>query len=231
MRHWKPTVLLLLLCVLLYPASSLAKAGFKSYREGDPNSNKIAITVDDLYGLDHLESILDLAKQYDIPITFFALGMMIKPENADLWQRIIDEGHEIGNHTYSHMLITKISCDQLERQLRRTQDALNAVLREPYTMHLFRPPFGEFDHRGFGSVSHLGALGYPYVILWSVDLATVEKNFSAVKNGSILLFHTNRKDVVFLEDLIPKILEAGFEPVTVTELLNLPPVEEETTGD
>ncbi|MBE0601027.1 MAG: hypothetical protein IH607_04515, partial [Firmicutes bacterium] len=70
----------------------------------------------------------------------------------------------------------------------------------------------------------------PYVILWSVDLATVERTFEAVKNGSILLFHTNREDVRVLEELIPKILEAGFEPVTVTELLKLPPVDEESAG-
>ncbi len=223
-------MLLWVLCVCLSPAAGLAKAGFKSYRSGDPNVNKIAITVDDLYGLDHLESMLDIAKEYDIPITFFALGIMIKPENAALWQRIVDEGHEIGNHTFSHPLITKISSDQLERQLQRTQEALDAVLREPYTMHLFRPPFGAFDHSGRGSVAHLGAQGYPYVILWSVDLATVERKFKAVKNGSILLFHTNSKDVRVLKELIPKILEAGFEPVTVTELLQLPPVEESVSG-
>lgn len=230
-RLWKPTVLLLALCVMLSPTAGLAKAGFTSYRKGDPGINKIAITVDDLYGLDHLESMLDLAREYEIPITFFALGMMIKPENAALWQRMVDEGHEIGNHTYSHLLITEISSDQLGRQLRRTQDALNAVLREPYPMHLFRPPFGAFDHSGFGSVAHLGAQGYPYVILWSVDLVTVEHTFEAVKNGSILLFHTNSKDVQVLKELIPKILEAGFEPVTVTELLQLPPVAEGTPGD
>ncbi|MBE0601229.1 MAG: hypothetical protein IH607_05525, partial [Firmicutes bacterium] len=57
-------MLFLLICALLLPASGLAKAGFKSYREGDPNSNQIAITVDDLYGLDHLESILDIAGEY-----------------------------------------------------------------------------------------------------------------------------------------------------------------------
>jgi len=219
----------LMLCALLLPASGSADIGFKTYLAGDPESKKIAITVDDMFGLDHLESILDLCQTYGIPMTFFPVGSMIKPENAALWQRVVDEGHEIGNHTFSHRNIEKLTNYQLERQLVRTQEALNAVLKEPYPLRLFRPPYGKYDRTGGGSSSALGSLGYHYIILWSVALTDADQAFKKTKNGSILLFHTNKKDVRCLETLIPMLLDAGFEPVTVSELLGLDSAE--TDGD
>ena len=217
-------IVFLLHIFLFPPAAVLAARDFIAYYEGDHDSMKIAITVDDLYEPVVLESILDLCLEYDVHITFFTLGIVITPENAHLWQRMVDEGHEIGNHTYGHKNILKLTSDQLGRQLRLTEDALNAALREPYTMSLFRPPFGEYDHRGYGSVMHLGAQGYPYLILWSEVLETVQRSFSRINGGDILLFHTNWKDLRCLEELIPKLLEAGFQPVTVSDLLNLPPM-------
>lgn len=225
MKYRMPAILLLI-CMLLLPVSGSAKAGFKSYYGGDPESNRIAITVDDLYGLDHLESILDLCREYQIHVTFFAIGAVIKPEDAALWQRIVDEGHEIGNHTYCHPNITKISDYRMERELIRTQNALNAVLEAPYTLRLFRPPFGKYDRTGRGSTKVLGEQGYPYVIMWIVDSTDPEEAFRLTENGSILIFHTNRADVRCLETLIPMLLDAGFEPVTISKLLDLPPMEE-----
>ncbi|MFH1879849.1 MAG: polysaccharide deacetylase family protein, partial [Bacillota bacterium] len=204
--------------------------GCTMYYEGNPESPKIAITVDDLYGLDHLESILDLCLQYHIHMTFFVLGAVIKEENAALWQRVIDEGHEIGNHTFSHSDITGISADKLERQLVGTQNALNSVLRKPYPMRLFRPPYGNIKRSKYSSSVVLDDLGYRYVIMWNVDSNDASTAYKKTKNGSILLFHTNRKDVRCLTKLIPQLLEKGFEPVTVSELLGLPPMELKT-GD
>ncbi|HPF87267.1 MAG TPA: polysaccharide deacetylase family protein [Candidatus Limiplasma sp.] len=222
--------LFLLAALFFLPAESLAKAGFKSYFSGDASSPQIAITMDDLYSMDCLEQALDLCQTYDIHMTFFALGDVIKAEDAALWQRVVDEGNEIGNHTFGHPNITKITSYQLQRQLIRTQDALNAVLREPYTMRLFRPPFGEYDRTGYGSTEVLGSLGYHYIIMWTVCETDPDKAFKQTQNGSILLFHTNEKDIECLETLIPRLLEAGFEPVTVSELLDLPAAEDENSG-
>lgn len=222
-------VLLLLLCIFV-SSPVLADNDFTVYYHGDRDSMKIAITVDDLYEPINLRNILDLCLEYDVHVTFFTLGIVIKPENAALWQRVVDEGHEIGNHTYGHLNIEKLTAEQLDRQLALTQDALNAVLKEPYPMRLFRPPFGRFDHRGYGSVAKLGERGYPYLVMWSLSLADVQRTFTSVKGGSILLLHTNWQDVNLLRDLIPWLLETGFEPVTVSELLQLPPAEQATPG-
>jgi peptidoglycan-N-acetylglucosamine deacetylase len=217
----KIAVLFLIVFCFACPSAGLAEKDFTVYYSGDPDSMKVAITIDDLYEPVNLRNMLDICLKYGVHVTFFTLGIVIKSENAALWQRIVDEGHEIGNHTYGHLRITGMTSQQLEHQLTLTQDALNAVLREPYTMRLFRPPFGDFDHRGYGSVENLGALGYPYLILWSVTLDDVLRNDTCVKGGSIVLFHTNWQDVQCMDGLIPKLLDAGYELVTVSELLGL----------
>jgi len=215
------TAVWILLCVFLLPVPAGAQRDLSVYYSGDPESNKIAITVDDLYEPINLRNMLDLCLKYDIHITFFTLGIVIKPEDAALWQRIEDEGHEIGNHTYGHVRITKLNSDQLGHQLRIMQEALDAVLREPYPMCLFRPPFGDFDHSGHGSLEKLGEQGYPHMVLWSAGLDDVLRNKRCVKGGSIVLFHTNWQDVQCMDELIPKLQGEGFELVTVSELLGL----------
>jgi len=216
------TAFLLCFCILLIHAPAGAIRDFTTYYEGDRNSMKIAITVDDLYEPVNLKNILDLCLAYDIHVTFFTLGIAIKQENADLWQRIVDEGHEIGNHTYGHLNIEKLTREQLGYQLSITQEALNAVLREPYPMKLFRPPFGRYDRHAYGSVDRLGEQGYPYLIMWSVGLEDMQCKFTCIRGGSIILLHTNWQDVNCLQELIPWLLDAGFAPVTVSDLLNLP---------
>ena len=214
-------LLLVMLVVFTGAENIVSSLGFTMYYQGDPETKQIAITVDDLYGLNHLEDILDLCQKYDIHMTFFALGSVIKEEDAALWQRIVDEGHEIGNHTYSHPNIIDISAESLERQLTRTQEALNAVLREPYPLKLFRPPYGKIKRSKYSSSVILKDLGYTSVILWSVDTTSSSTALRKTKNGGILLFHTNRADVRCLTSLLPKLLDKGFQPVTVSELLRL----------
>lgn len=223
-------LVLLFMFAFTYPVPGLAVKDFTVYYSGDPDSMQVAITVDDLYEPINLRNMLDICEKYGARATFFTLGIVIKPEHADLWQRIVDEGHEIGNHTYGHLNITKLTREQLARQLRLAQEALDAVLREPYPMRLFRPPYGAFDHRGYGSVDRLGEQGYPNLILWSLGLDYVQQSFKNVKGGSIVLFHTNWQDVQCMDMLIPYLQDAGYELVTVSELLDLEPAPEGNAG-
>lgn len=225
MKQWFATVLLFLL-IFMIPSASLADNWYTVYKHGDPDSMKIAITVDDLYEPVNITRMLDLCLEYDIHITFFTLGIVIKPENAYLWQRMVDEGHEIGNHTYGHLNVTNMTDAMFVHQLTLTQEILNAALREPYTMHLFRPPFGKYDKRGYGCIKKLEELDYPYIILWSAVLEDAQRSYKNLRGGDILLFHTNWQDVECLETIVPQLLDAGYELVTVSELLELPPAEE-----
>ena len=67
--------------------------------------------------------------------------------------------------------------------------------------------------------------GYEHIVRWDVSQTNAQIAITKVQNGSILLYHARHKDYVCLETLIPLLLEAGFEPVTVSELFGFPPPE------
>ncbi len=192
------------------------------WRSGSEDVNKIAITVDDCTRMQHMESILDLCDKCGIKITFFPIGNAIYEEDGDIWRRVVESGHEIGNHTFGHKNISKaLPDDQRRRQLVKMENALDTALGYHYETRVFRPPYG---NRGSISVwRRFASHGYPDIILWSVDSTNFEACLSSVKNGSILLFHTKQKDVECLEKLVPAIIEMGLEPVTISELLGLEP--------
>ena len=67
--------------------------------------------------------------------------------------------------------------------------------------------------------------GYQHIVRWDVSNTDPDKAFEATQNGSILLYHARHKDYECLVKLIPRLLEAGFQPVTVSELFGYPPPE------
>lgn len=93
---------LLLLAMLLFPALGSAGTtvpeGFTVFH-GDRDVPQIALSVDDCYSREHVTEILDLCEEYNIPVTFFVVGKALKTADQDLWQRALDLGCEIGNHT------------------------------------------------------------------------------------------------------------------------------------
>lgn len=221
--------LLMAVCLAFSAAGALADGTV--WRFGDESSPKIAITMDDCYRKEFVVATLDLCDKYDIKITFFPVGSTIKEADGDLWRRIVESGHEIGNHTYTHKSLSKdgMSYAAIRSQFVRLEKALDKALGYHYEVSLYRPPYGNA-----GSAAHwrlYEKCGYPNIIKWSVSQTDFNKCMKQVKNGSILLFHANSKDVKCLEQLIPAVLEAGFEPVTVSELLGLEPITKERAPD
>lgn len=212
----KKRLAILAACCLIFVGQS---AEAKIYKSGDPEKPQIALTIDDCNHLDILAEMLDLFAAEDIHCTFFVLGNVLKEEDAAIWQRVLAEGHQIGNHTFGHPSLTTSNQQQITSQLRRTQKALNKVLGYVYSMQLMRPPYGKCYVNA--TQLKIKRAGYENIILWTISQTDPDKAFEAVENGSILLFHTNEKDLECLRVLIPRLKQAGFEPVTVSELLEL----------
>ena len=217
----------LLLAFALTLAAALAQAEGKVWRYGDETVPNIAITVDDCYKKEHVREVLDLCDQYGIKITFFPVGSTITEEDGDLWRRIVESGHEIGNHTMTHKNLAKegLPYETIRSQFIRMEKSLDAALGYHYEVRLFRPAYGNAGYAPHWRLFE--KCGYPNIIKWSVSQTDFKKCIKLVKNGSILLFHANAKDVKCLTELIPAVLEAGFTPVTVSELLCLEPIEKE----
>lgn len=162
--------------------------------------------------------LLAILADYDARATFFVLGVNAT-YRADTLAAIAAGGHEIGNHTYDHRDLTKLSTEQMLEQVNTTASAVQRATGQRPA--LLRPPYGAFDERVARS------LELP-VILWSVDprdwadhdaAVVADRVTSRAQRGSIVLLHDIHDTTV---DAVPAILEdfqrRGFTVVTVSEL-------------
>jgi len=154
--------------------------------------------------------VLDTLQQYNADATFFCIGKNIE-ENPLIFQRIIDDGHAIGNHTYNHLNGWKtLNEDYLDSVLKTEK----LIEKHQITSHkLFRPPYGKIKS---SQTKSLQELGYK-IIMWSVlsadfDIEIDEQKcldnvIKNVKNGSVIVFHDSEKAFDKLQVVLPKVLE------------------------
>jgi peptidoglycan-N-acetylglucosamine deacetylase len=178
----------------------------------------VSITFDD--GPSSLTSdLLDLLDRERAPATFFVQGSAVesRPEVA---ARIVESGHEIGNHTWRHPNLTKLPDEEVRSEVERTQAAIAAATGE--AAESVRPPYGASDQR----VRDL--LGLP-VVVWDVDTLDWQEPGPAVvadravgrsSRGSIVLMHdTHEQTVEAVPAVIDGLRDRGFTLATVDEQL------------
>lgn len=193
------------------------------YKRAEINEKRIAITIDDWWHPEKLKMFLDLADEYDCKLTLYPVGVNLRKRDKDMWQRAIDEGHEIGNHTNTHVNLEKRSKESVYKQLTYMEKNLNKVLGYEYEIKTCRYPFGAGRNQSRKSLfaKTVREAGYMHVVLWDVDTTDPNKLLKSVKNGSIILLHGNGKDYNCLKKALPVLKERGYEMVTVSELLGL----------
>lgn len=165
----------------------------------EENANKIYLTFDEGYENGYTPTILDVLKERGIPAVFFVTYDYAK-RNPDLVQRMIDEGHVVGNHSYTHASMPTLSIEKASIELTTLHNYIKENFN--YTMTLFRPPMGEFSER---TLALTQSLGYKSVF-WSfayVDWNTQKqmgadkayvKVVSGLHNGAVYLLHAVSKD-------------------------------------
>ena len=238
MSRWlkKRLALLLCLCALAAAASADESSPLDSFtlKHGSRDSKKVAITVDDCYktATEWIEADVELCKQYGIHMTFFPLyktGCLF-PEYRELWQSVLDAGCEIGCHGYQHLHLGSFDYWTLVKRLGMWQEKLDETLGYHYETRWIRGPGGSIENgRKLNKdqvVSALKRYGFQHIVHWEVsETIDMEKALKKIQNGSIMLFHSKKKDTRFLERLIPELQERGFEMVTLSELFDMDPVE------
>ncbi len=223
-------LLVLTLCAALIASTAMAALP-EDYVvfHGDRNVKKVAITVDDCYSIEYTRLIHELSVEYDFPITWFVIGNQFRHEDKALWEEIIAHGSEIGNHTWKHSKLLKFSISNGHTQTRLMQERVDEVLGYHYPVRLLRPPYGEYKNKDKNFLPVFQQYGVEKVVLWDVSQTDPHKAFKDTQNGSILLYHAHYKaDYECLKVLVPMLQEAGYELVTVSELLGLEPVVLET---
>ena len=188
----------------------------------DPSKPMLALTFDDGPSV-HTERLLDIFQGHGGKATFFVLGSLIEGREGTL-QRIANEGHEIGNHSWNHRQLTTLSHNVITDQIMMTNAKIYDVTG--IECGIVRPPYGSFDE----TVQLVGQeLGIAFVN-WSVDTLDWESKdaeavhteiISNAKNGAIILCHDLHETTVdAMETVIPQLLAEGYQLVTVSELMS-----------
>ena len=182
-------------------------------------AKKVAITFDDGPNPEYTERLLDGLKERNVKATFFLIGKEVK-EYPEIVKRISDEGHLIGNHTYEHVNLCEIDCDQVKWQVEQTNDAIYEVTGER-PMYI-RPPYGCWNKQ---MEEETGMLE----ILWNVDPrdwdckdsgVLIDRVLKQVQNDSIILFHdASASSVDAALSVVDILTERGYEFVGADELL------------
>ena len=233
-KRFLPRLAAAALCLVLMLSSAAAEGAGDdplsvfTLNHGSRESKKIAITMDDVFETEWVWKSVELCRKYGITMTFFPIGRNLKEEDRDKWRDVLEAGCEIGSHSMNHLNFRDIGEYVAIERLGRFQERLDKVLGFHYEVRWFRPPTGDITDKNGSTALMVRAIrtyGYEHIVRWDVSQTDPMKAIKKVKNGSILLYHARHKDYVCLETLIPLLLEAGFEPVTVSELFGYPPPE------
>jgi peptidoglycan/xylan/chitin deacetylase (PgdA/CDA1 family) len=173
------------------------------------NEKNIYLTFDDGPVPGITEFVLSELEEFGAKATFFAVGENIE-KHQDIFHKIIERGHSIGNHTFNHLNGRKVPADYYLQNVEKCQAAIN---RERYhRIHkLFRPPFGMIKRSAAGRIKN----NYT-IVMWDVLSGDFDKHLSpeksltksinAIQNGSIVVFHDSFKSQQTLKFVLPRFL-------------------------
>ena len=221
----KRIICLLTLCMFLLTNAALAVEPGFLVRHGDRETPRIAVTIDDIYDPDVLRMMHAMSIEFDVPFTYFVVGTQIRESDKEVWEDIIATGSEVGNHSWKHPYLAEITAHNARNQILLTQEAWDNLLGYHYPLRLLRPPFGNYKSGNVNRLDLFQEYGVEKTILWDVSNIDPQGALKDTQNGSILLFHTNYMDAACLRELIPMLLDAGYELVTVSELLGMEPLQ------
>ena len=209
----------------------LIKTIFSNYVWDIPNSeNRVYLTFDDGPTPEITEWTLSQLKNHNAKATFFCIGDNVR-KYPEIVQKVIDEGHSIGNHTFNHLNGWKTATDDYVKNVElcynqkaegRRQKAEGNLHSEEENLHskicvlpidLFRPPYGKIKP---SQSKVLRKLGYR-IIMWDIisydfdanvsEIKCLENVLSNVQSGSIIVFHDSKKAYKNLEYALPQTLE------------------------
>ena len=183
------------------------------------NQKKIAITFDDGPHPTYTEELLDGLKERGVRATFFVTGEHAEL-HPDIIRRMKEEGHLIGNHTYSHIQLRSSNKEKFREELIKTNEVIKEITGEEIIY--VRPPYGSWD-KSFEKELNM------FPVLWTIDptdwsclsAETVTKRVvkKAKDNGIILLHDYYETSVEAALAIVDELLEEGYEFVTVEEIL------------
>ena len=183
----------------------------------DPKKKVVALTFDDGPSK-YTKKILKLLRKYHVTATFFVLGNKVTMYENTL-KEMLQDGHEIGNHSYNHKLMSTLTEKEIMNQIQQTQSIIKEKLG--YTPTSMRPTYGSVNQK-IRNIVNMN------IVLWNVDTLDwklkdpkrIAQRGMKVKDGDIILMHDSYDSTVKAALRIVDLLQAeGYEFVTADELI------------
>ena len=187
--------------------------------EDSAEAKKIALTFDDGPHPYYTEQLLDGLKERDVKATFFVTGEHAEL-HPDIIERMNEEGHLIGNHTYSHIQLSSRNRDEFKNQIVKTNEIINEITGEEVLY--IRPPYGTWDKKFETELNMFPVLWTLDPLDWSSSNASriTDKVVSKADENDIILMHDYYESTVTAAlNIIDKLQKEGYEFVTVDEIL------------
>ena len=192
---------------------------------GNADKKYIYITFDLGYEAGYTENILNTLKENDVKATFFITAHYVNTA-SDLIQRMINEGHIVGNHTVNHKSMPALSEEELTKELMTLHTAVYEKFN--YEMKYMRPPKGEYSEKSLDITTKLGYIP----VMWSFAYADwdeakqpsqeegINKIVNNVHSGEIMLLHaTSKTNMEILDTVIKQIKNMGYEFKSLDEFV------------
>ncbi len=195
---------------------------YSTFLAGDPADKEIAITFDDGPHPDFTPKILAILRKFNARATFFVVGEKAE-QYPNLIKQELAQGHNVGNHTYHHVNLTRIPTEYVPVEIKACGDVLKDITGK--APHLFRPPGGDYDRDVALSSASLGYI----MVLWTDDPGDYaspgdkvirDRLLRNIDSGGIVLIHDGIQQTI---DVLPGILQylqnKGYKFVTMDEMI------------
>ena len=190
---------------------------------GNTQDKFIYLTFDLGYEAGYTENILNTLKENNVNATFFITAHYVNTA-SDLIQKMIDDGHIIGNHTVNHKSMPGLNREELTNEIMNLHRSIYDKFN--YEMKYMRPPKGEYSEKSLDTITKLGYIP----VMWSFAYADwdeakqpskedgIKKIIDNVHNGEIMLLHaTSKTNMEILDTVIKQIKEMGYEFKSLNE--------------
>lgn len=189
---------------------------------GHPDKPMVSFIINVAWGNEYLPEMLAALKRHQVKASFFLEGNWVK-NNPDLAKMIVSAGHEVGNHSYTHPDMQRITAAQTREQLQKTNEVIEAATGKKSIW--FAPPSGSYRDE----TVKIAAEFKMKTVMWTVDTIDWQKPapdqlinrvISKIDNGFMVLMHPTNSTAKSLDRLITLIEEKGLKISTVSDLMS-----------
>lgn len=207
-------------------ASAAELKQFDTYYAEETEERVLYLTFDAGYENGNTKAILQALKKHNVPATFFVVGTYIE-KNPDLIKQMVREGHTVGNHTYSHPDMSKISTKEtFSEELEKVENLYEDLMKEPMPK-FYRPPQGRYSQANLQMAKDLGYRTFFWSLAyvdWRQDQQpskeeAFQKLLERSHPGAIVLLHsTSSTNAAILDELLTKWKEMGYQFKSLQDL-------------